>query len=381
MPEFLQLMENWNGFSPLGSHVIDEAAVAKVVDLVANKDRLPAHRWEYLMKEVITTSDFPTLFGVAIDRQMLAAYQAVMADWRSYVKVSRLPNFNTHTRHKVYGNDNLLPEVAEKGEYLVGDEGTGYYSLQLKKYGRQFDISWEALINDSMGAFADMPERFARAAVRSEARFVTGLYSSAAGPNVALFGAPIADVDGQNVTNLGVLPLTIANLEATLALMALQTDPNGEPISVRGVHLVVPPQLEFTARQILTSAQKMWVDVQGGAGATIVPYPTTSVIPQLGIKLHVDPYLPVVDATATDDTTWYVFAEPSEGAALEFAFLTGHEQPEICMKASDKVAVGGAAAINAFEGDFATDNIFYRVRHVFGGVQLDPRYAYAQQAP
>jgi len=105
--------------------------------------------------------------------------------------------------------------------------------------------------------------------------------------------------------------------------------------------------------------------------------PTANIIPQMGLKLHVDPYLPVVDVSANNDGTWYLFAEPSAGAALEFSFLRGHESPEICMKSSDKVAVGGGP-ISAFEGDFATDNVFYRVRHVFGGTRLDPRYAYSQ---
>ncbi len=36
-----------------------------------------------------------------------------------------------------------------------------------------------------------------------------------------------------------------------------------------------------------------------------------------------------------------MFGEPSLGAAVEFAFLSGYEDPEICMKASDKVTLGG----------------------------------------
>jgi len=379
MPEFLQLMENWKGYVPLGAQPVNEAAVARVIDLLANRERMPSYRHEYMLKEVITTSDFPTLFGVAIEREMLANWRAVLGDWRPYTKVSRLPNFNIHERHKVYGNDNLLPEVAEKSEYYVADVGTGHYDIRLKKYGRQFDISWEAVINDSMGAFSDLATRFATAAQRSVSRAVTSLYAAAAGPSATLFGIALADpADGQLITNLGVLPLSIANLEATLALMALQTDPNGEPISVRGIHLVVPPSLEFTARQILTSAQQTWTNVV----AVAVPQPTTNIIPQLGIQLHVDPYLQVVDVSGTNDTTWYVFGDPSQGASIEMAFLTGYEDPEICMKASDKVAVGGGGGLlNAFSGDFATDNIFYRVRMVFGGAQLDHRFCYAQVGP
>lgn len=376
MAEFMQLMESWNGYRPITDSAVDEAKVATLIDLMANKNRLSPHAHDYLMREVITTSDFPNLFGVALDRQILARYRAAGTDWQSYFKMSRLPNFNTHRRHKVQGQTDILPQVVEKGEYLVEPSAEAYYSIALKKYGRQFDISWEALVNDSMGAFSDIAARFADAAINSMHRAATATYSSAAGPNVLLYGAPIADIDGQNVTNLGALPLTIANLETTLELMAAQTDVLGNPIIVRGVHLVVPPALEFTARQILTSTTKMWVDITGGAAAT--PYPMTNVVSQVGLQLHVDPWLPIVDATSYDGSTWYVFGEPSLGPAVEFAFLSGYEDPEICMKASDKVTVGGGSNISPFTGDFATDNVFYRVRHVFGTTQLDPRFTYAQ---
>ena len=55
--------------------------------------------------------------------------------------------------------------------------------------------------------------------------------------------------------------------------------------------------------------------------------------------------------------------------------MKGHERPEICMKASDKVTIGGGP-IGPMSGDFATDNVFYRVRLVFGGTTLDWRATY-----
>jgi len=116
-----------------------------------------------------------------------------------------------------------------------------------------------------------------------------------------------------------------------------------------------------------------------GAGGGI-PVPTVNTIPQMGLKLHVDPYLQIVDVSGTNDTTWYLFADPAQGAAIEFRHLRGHENPEICMKASDKVTVGGGA-LSPFSGDFGTDNVFYRVRIVCGGTQLDPRFTYAQVGP
>ena len=161
-----------------------------------------------------------------------------------------------------------------------------------------------------------------------------------------------------------------------MELMAAQVDVNGEPLCIRGVHLVVPPALEFTARQILTSTTKMWID-NALAAAAARAYPMTNVISQVGIQLHVDPYLPVVDQSGNQATTWYLFADPSQVAAMEFGYLRGHETPEICMKASDKVSMGGGA-MSPFTGDFVSDNIFYRVRIVKGSVQIDPRAAYSQ---
>ncbi len=376
MPDVLELIENWRGYSPVSAQRFSEANVSQFLDLLSNRERMPAHRHRYLMEEAITTSDFPNLLGFTLEREILARYRAAIPEWRAYCKTGIMPNFNAGEMHKVQGNDVLLPRVAQKGEYLVSPVDDSQYARRVFKYGRQFDISWEALVNDALSAFDDIPERFAESVTYTRAYNVTDLFVSATGPDAGLFGAPIADVDGQNVTNLGTLALTIANLETTMTLMAAQTDINGRPLGIRGAHLVVPPALEFTARAILTSALKQWTEVGAGAG---IPVPTTNVIPQMGLTLHVNTLLPVIDLTGASGTTWYLFADPSQGKAMQMDFLRGHEDPEIVMKASDKVLTGGGAT-SPFDGDFATDNVFYRVRDVHGGTKLDPRYAYAQDA-
>jgi len=91
----------------------------------------------------------------------------------------------------------------------------------------------------------------------------------------------------------------------------------------------------------------------------------------------VNPLLPIVDTSGNNDGTWYLFADTGSIKAMEFDYLRGHETPEICMKNSDKVSPTGAP-LGAFSGDFASDNIFYRVRICCGGAQLDPRAAYVQ---
>jgi len=202
---------------------------------------------------------------------------------------------------------------------------------------------------------------------------VTSLYAMVTGPHTGLYGATITDVDGQAITNLGTLNLTIANLETTVNAVASQTDPNGNPIINWALYLVVPPALELTGRAILTSTLMAYA----ATAAAATPLATQNVIAQYGLQLRVDPFLPIIDTSANRNRTWYVFADPSLAPAVEALFLRTHESPEICMKSSDKVSSGGGN-MSPFSGDFATDNVMYRIRHCMGGIRLDPRYTYAQ---
>jgi len=351
-----------------------EERIAEVSDLIYNGTirgrRLSSTERAFRVEEALTTSDFPLMFGDVLDRQLLAAYKAVEPAWKPFTKMSTVKDFRTAYRFATYGSDQYLPRVGEKGEYLASSLDELRYYISVLKYGRQIDLSWEAMINDDLGALRDIPERFARAAMRTEHRIMSTLYASDVGAHVE--GA------GGNLYQLGVncnyaasadCPLTIANLEHGVQTMNQFTDIGGEPIMATPKFLVVCPALEFTARQILTSATKQWTD---GAGAISV-HPTANVIATIGLQLIVDKYLPIVNPAANDtNTQWYLFSDPNDIAALEAAHLTGHESPEIAMKNSDKVTVGGGP-ISPFSGDFATDNVFYRVREIFGGAKMDWR--------
>jgi len=370
MPELLETMKSWDGYVSLSEvrkpENYDER-LKETVDLLTNARGYAPHRHEFMLREALTTSDFPYLFGDVLDRQVLASYKAVPPVWKSFVKMSTVPRIFPQVggyRFAVTGGDQYLPEVAEKGEYLASERDETRYPVYVKKYGKQFDISWESMINDDLGALKDTPERFARAAVRTEHRLVSGVYVA------DLVGA--ANLYAGANGNSGALPLTVPNLENTVEAMMAFTDANGEPIMNRPKYLVVGPGLEMTARQILTSTVIQRTESAGGA---VAAWPMTNVISQFGLQLVVDPYIPIYAPAAV--LSWFLFADPSDIAAMEFDHLTGHERPEICMKASDKVSVGGGD-LGPMTGDFATDNVFYRVRLVAGCNRLDWRATYGQ---
>ena len=369
--ELMKLMEDWKGYvalSEINKPEGYEQRLSETIDLLTNARGLAPHKAEFMLREALTTSDFPYLFGDVLDRQVLAAYKATTPEWKKFTKLSTVPDFRQVNRFAISGGDEALALVGEKGEYLASQRTEAKYYFNIAKYGRQFDISWEAIINDDLDALKDTPERFARAALRTEHRFASALYVHNVVLATALRG------------NLTAAPLTIANLETGLEWFGAQTDAGGEAIYNRAKYLVIPPALELPARQILTSATKMWLTgATTLAAAPDIPLPMTNVVANYGLELVIDPYITILDAAAGNPLSsvgsWYLFSDPKEIAVLECAHLRGHERPEICMKASDKVNVGGGP-IGPMEGDFATDNIFYRVRICFGGTTLDWRGFY-----
>lgn len=324
-----------------------------------------------------TTSDFPALFGTVLDRQLLAKYQIQKPDWRAYIRVGTQMDFRAQNILGVFGLQSHLGIVRERGEYKAGKLIDGKVANTVRKYGRLFPLSWEALINDDLGAFADAADRLANAALRTEYYESTKLFVQSSGPNTSLFGTALTHpLDGTTINNKGTAVLNADNLFATITAMQNQVDYDGEPVMIDGFHLVVPPKKHKDALEALNPAALIATAL--GSTSAAARQTSANVTAQLNITPHVNPYLPIIDTTH-GDTTWYLFADLANGTAAQMNFLRGHEAPEICMKASDKVSLGGGL-MPAMEGDFSSDSAYWRVRHILGGTQVDPRMAYAQAA-
>lgn len=353
-----------------------EENYTKFMALINNEAGMPSHRRTYLMKEAETTSDFPNLFGTVLERTLLAKYKVIAPDWKQYVKAGTQNDFRSANLLATYGLGSQMNVVKERGEYQGDKVQDGKFTIALSKYGRRFDLSWEALINDDLGAFSDTASQLARAASATENFQAVKAFVSSTGPNTTLFGTAFSHpIDGVSITNKGALPLLAANIGTTITNMRNQKDFDGNPISLTRFHLVVPPELEITALKELSSAALIAIGIPTGAAAVQT---SENVIAKLPITLHVNQYLTSVDASGKQAATWYVFADPSaDGAAVQLNYLRGHESPELVQRVSDKQSLGGGL-VSPMEGDFATDSMSWRIRHILGTTQLDPRFAYAQ---
>jgi len=319
-----------------------------------------------LVQEAESTSDFPFLFGDVIDRSLLQAYAAWPSICQSIARRGRRRDFRIGKAFTVDGANSPLSQVQQGTEYPQDALTDGDFSYGVSKYGRALGFLWEAIVNDDLDALGQAPTLLAQAARYTEDRFFTELVVDVTGPDATFF----ASGHGNLASAPG--PLTLDSLQVGIAAMQAQKDPQGNPIFTGQVRLMVPPALQVTANNIVHATQ-----IYTAPGATSGQQVATANWAADAIAdVVVNPWLPIVDTTK-GNTAWYLFADPGIGRpAVEMGFLAGHEQPEVFMKAPDSVRVGGGV-VGSLDGDFATDGVAYKVRHVLGGTLMDYRAAYA----
>lgn len=320
-------------------------------------------------EEAMTTSDFSILFADILDRQVLGAYQDWPSTWQMYTRRGTVRDFRSVKRFALDGASATLDEVPERGEYPEAAVVPAEYEYKVTKRGRRLDWTWEMRVNDDLDAFRELPLILGRAARMTEDKFVTQLYAAASGPNSTFFSAG----HGNIVT--GNPALSVDALEDAMTVLASQRDSDGNPIFIDRLNLVVPPALEVVANNILNAVQ---IDAATGGGdgtgnnqLRVNNWLARRVTPV------VNPWLPIVSSTANGNTSWYLIGQTMAGRpAMEVGFLRGHEQPEVFVKASDSIRVGGGMA-PVEDGDFETDAIRHKVRHVLGGTLMDYKMAVA----
>ncbi len=368
-------------------------------------------------REALSISDFPNLFGDVIDRAVLANYLETPYTWNLVANASSVNDFRPVKRFRVDGGTGLLAgtsagiaNVDSAGALTPLEQGSQYpedylvdaqYTYRLFKVGKRMPFFWETFVDDDLNALKDTPARFGRGARRTEEYFVTWLYAN--GVNTLLqqgnTTAALYSNTNRNIVNntnvgdsAGNNPvLTITALQRAIIVLMKQVDTTGQPISVEAMTLVVPPSLKTVAMNILNTDYVYMAD-QGGTQQINGTNLSATVAQQLHamnwakniVRLAVNYYLPIVDTTY-GNTGWYLFSNPENGRpAIEFGRLRGHETPELFMKLPNSVAIGegamgpgpgvfpGTSNMNPMEGDFDTDSIHYKVRHVIGGTRIDP---------
>ena len=324
----------------------------------------------YQLKEAMVTADFPYLFGDVLDRSLMAAWGTTMPSWRNYIDTGTVRDFRPAKMLGIEGMGAVLDGVQERAEYPErGPSEETPITRQVSKYGGRFGISFEAMINDDLGALRSLPQKLVEAARRTEALAASKMYVGTAGFNAALYkdSAGFKNIiNAANGASTNNPALSLANLAQGFLVLGNHVDIDGFPIVIDAVTLVVGPALRITANNIINATEIMVAS--GGGAYNAADQIRVANWMRNNLTVEVDPYISMT-ATSNAATSWFLFA--SKGAprtAVQMDYLQGHETPELFVKTPNASRVGGGTVPESFENDQQE----FKVRHIFGLTQIAP---------
>lgn len=290
----------------------------------------------------LTTSDLATLLTGTGQRLLQQSYSAYAGGIRQIARQSTARDFRAKTIARL-GEAPALQKVNEHGEFKFGGMAEAAETYRLSTYGRIVAVSRQAIVNDDLGAFADMANKQGQAAMEAECALLVELLTanSGVGPTMA-DGKALFHADHGNLATTGSALTAITPLSAGRKAMRLQTGLDGAtPIDVRPKFIVVPAALETAAEQLV---------------ATITPAVVEEVNPFAGkLIIVVDPRLDAISTTA-----WYLAADPMQLPTIEYSYLEDALGPQMFVD----------------EG-FEIDGVRFKVRLDYGCGVLDWRGLYS----
>ena len=210
-----------------------------------------------------------------------------------------------------------------------------------------FSLTEEA-IEDNL--YDKLAARYTRALARSMAQtkqikaasiLNNGFSTSVGGDGVTLFSTSHPTLGGADLSNTlaTAADLNETSIEQALIDIAGFTDERGLKIAVRGMKLIIPKELVFTAERIMKSTNRV-----ATADNDINAIKNMGMIPQ---GYTVNNFL-------TDTDAWFIKTDAPNG-----------------MKMFNRVSMK-----TAFEGDFDTGNVRYKARERYSFGYSDPRGMY-----
>lgn len=196
---------------------------------------------------------------LGFDVSFQQAYKAQQTYWEQIASLK--PSSTSEERHLWSAEIGDLREW--NGERVFQNVQGRVQVLRNKKFEKSFEVPRDVMEDDQYGMYSGKAESLARAAKRWPDKLVTDALIAGSSTATSFDGQYFFDTDHpQDVddpssavqSNLFTArPMTPDNVAYIRSQMMSLVDDHGVPLEIRPNLLVVPPQLEYPARQIMNS--------------------------------------------------------------------------------------------------------------------------------
>ena len=254
-----------------------------------------------------STSTFPAIMSNLANKSVMVGFNEAETTYQIWAGKGSNRDFKEAARVAL-SEAGTLELVPEGGQFKQDSFGEASARTKVATYGKLFSLTRQAIINDDLGLFSKIATKYGSAAKRLVNKMV---YAQLTGnvkmqDNVALFDAKHGNVAGTGEA------LSVKAIAKAITAMRRQKGITGEAtLNITPKYLVVPPELEMTAYQIVNSTAA----VDGVNSGVVNPYKGRFVV--------------VADAELTDPDAWYLVADASQHDTIEVTYLNGVETPRL----------------------------------------------------
>jgi hypothetical protein len=310
-------------------------------ELIGHKGRLRTwgERQDVLHRAFHSVSDFPILYENALNKSLAARYAIAAPTYRDIAVRRDFKDFRPHPIARP-GDFPTLQPIGENGEIKFGTFGEKKETASVAAYAIGVRISREMLVNDDLGAIADVLGNQGNMVATFEERTFYAILGANGGAGPALLeGAANMFGTGAGRANLAGsgTAITVAALAAGRAAMRKQKSLGGQNLNLGPSILLVGPDKE-------TEAQTIVAPIQAQQASNVNPFSGT---------------LRIVTTAEISGNAWYLFADPSALPNFSYGFLEGFGAPRVRV-----------------ENPFGTQGTAMTVEHDFGVGAIDYRGAY-----
>ena len=299
-----------------------------------------------MVGRAMTTSDFPYILANVANKSMMEGYEGAQETWPLWCGIGSVSDFKTSYDHALSELSDL-DEIPESAEYKYGKYTERRESYAIATYGKLFAITRQMIINDDLGAIAEMPAKRGEAAARKvgDVAYAVITGNGNMGDGYAIFSNTYHANDEETSGVLGAVSTT--SLAAAILAMGTQKDLQGlRRLNIRPNFWLGPKALEGTAEVFFRSER---FNDSNAAATQVNPYSGSY-------------FTRVYEARLDDDsaTAWYLVGP--KGSFIKVVFLNGVQEPFMETKAG-----------------WSVDGVEYKVRIDVGAYAKDYRTAFRNE--
>lgn len=262
---------------------------------------------ELARQAINSTSTFPAIMANLANKSVMVGFNEAETTYQIWAGKGSNRDFKEAARVALSeaGNLELVPEGGQFQQDFLGEASA---RTKVATYGKLFSLTRQAIINDDLGLFSKIATKYGSAAKRLVNKMV---YAQLTGNIKMQDGVALFDNKHGNVAGTGEA-LSVKAIAKAITAMRRQKGITGDAtLNITPKYLVVPPELEMAAYQIVNSTAA----VDGVNSGVVNPYKGRFVV--------------VADAELTDPDAWYLVADATQHDTIEVTYLNGVETPRL----------------------------------------------------